>query len=188
MLSAVQLRGARHDEQRVAILLDLRPLMGVLGILDREVVQLELALQAAEQRRVRLVQANPYNMARLAAPVRGIVDRDVGDTSPIDVDAGRDHAIGVDGRGSCCNWRYEAHRFHPRRSSESAWRQIGCERLAPEWMPVNMSAHRVPARVPAFMSAPMPHRGRPSRILRLTEHLPADAVRSHARRRKESGT
>jgi hypothetical protein len=43
---ANELRGARHDEQRVAILLDLRPLVGVVRILDGEIVQLELPLYA----------------------------------------------------------------------------------------------------------------------------------------------
>ena len=38
-----QLRGAGDDEERVAVLLDLRPLVGVLGVLDGEVVQAELA-------------------------------------------------------------------------------------------------------------------------------------------------
>ena len=42
--AADELGGARHDEQRVAILLELRPLVRVLGVLDGEVVQVELVL------------------------------------------------------------------------------------------------------------------------------------------------
>ena len=41
---AVELSRARHDEQRVAILFDLRPLVGVVRILNGEIVQLELPL------------------------------------------------------------------------------------------------------------------------------------------------
>jgi hypothetical protein len=39
-----QLRGARDDEQRLAVLLELGALVGVLGVLDGEVVQAELEL------------------------------------------------------------------------------------------------------------------------------------------------
>ena len=47
-----QLRGARDDEQRVAILLELGALVGVLGVLDGEVVQVELrAARGAAARR-----------------------------------------------------------------------------------------------------------------------------------------
>ena len=52
-----QLRRSRHDEQAVAILLDLRPLVGMVGVLDSEIVQVELLLHAAEQRQIRLVQS-----------------------------------------------------------------------------------------------------------------------------------
>ena len=65
---AVELGGARHDEQPVAILFDLRSLVGVIGVLDREIVQLELPLHAFQERRVRFVQSDPRHMARPAAP------------------------------------------------------------------------------------------------------------------------
>jgi hypothetical protein len=90
---AVELRGARDDEQRVAILLDLWPLMGVVGILDRKVMQPELPLHAAEHRHVGLAQADPDHVVGLAAPARCVVDGDVGDASAFDIDAGRDHAV-----------------------------------------------------------------------------------------------
>jgi len=105
----LELRGARHDEQRVAILLDLRPLMRVIRVLDREVVQLELPLQAAQQRHVGFVQADPHHVIRLVAPACGLVDRNIGDASALDIDACRDHAIGVDGRGGCEIGRSEVH-------------------------------------------------------------------------------
>ena len=96
---AVELRGARHDEQRIAILFDLRPLVGVVGVLDREIVQFELPLYAAQQRHVRFVQPDPHHMARLAAPARGFLNGDVGDAPAIDIRAGRDDTFGADGLG-----------------------------------------------------------------------------------------
>ena len=37
-----KLRGARDDEQRVTILFQLRPLVGMFGVLDRQIMQAEL--------------------------------------------------------------------------------------------------------------------------------------------------
>lgn len=65
-----QLRRPRHDEQGFAILLDLGSLMGVVGVLDRELVQVELLLHRAEQRHVGLVQADPDHVAGLRPPAR----------------------------------------------------------------------------------------------------------------------
>ena len=90
MLSPNELCGARHDEQRVAILFDFRPLMGVVRVLDGEIVQFELPLHAAQKRHIRLVQPDPDHMARLAAPTRGFLNGDVGDAPAVDIDAGRD--------------------------------------------------------------------------------------------------
>ncbi len=73
--------------------------MRVVGILDCKVMQLELPLHAAEHRHIRLVQADPDHMVGLAAPARGFIDGDVGDTPAFDVDAGRDHAAGGGGLG-----------------------------------------------------------------------------------------
>ena len=98
MLPLDDLRGARHDEQAVAILLDLRPLMRVVGVLDGEIVQIELALHAGQQIVMSgSMQADPDDMARLAAPVAGFLDGDVGDTPAIDIGAGRDDAFGSHG-------------------------------------------------------------------------------------------
>ena len=46
-----ELRRPRHDEERLAVLLDLRALMRLLGVLDRHLVQVELFLHAAEELR-----------------------------------------------------------------------------------------------------------------------------------------
>jgi hypothetical protein len=112
--AAVELCGACYDEQRVAILLDLRTLMGVVGVLDREIVQLELLLHAAEHRHVGLVQADPDHMVGLAAPARGFVDGDVGHPSSLDLDTGRDYASGGDRFVLCNARRCDDHGFHPR--------------------------------------------------------------------------
>ena len=113
MLVAVELRGARHDKQRVAILLDLRSLMGVVGILDRKVMQLELPLHAAQQRHVGLMQADPHHVAGLAAPARGFLDGDVGDAPAIDIHAGRDDSFGAGGRGRSNVCGCYVHGFRP---------------------------------------------------------------------------
>ena len=63
---AVELRGAGDDEQRFAILFDLGPLVGVVGVLDGEIVELELPLHAAQQRHIRFVQSDPDHVARPA--------------------------------------------------------------------------------------------------------------------------
>ena len=63
-----QLRGARDDEQRVAVLLELRPGVRVLGVLDRQVVQPELALHPEQKLAARLEQADPDHVAVLAGP------------------------------------------------------------------------------------------------------------------------
>ena len=57
-----RLRGAGHDEQRVAILLDLGVLVRLAGVLDGEIVQAELRLHARQQLRAGLEQADPDHM------------------------------------------------------------------------------------------------------------------------------
>jgi hypothetical protein len=65
---ANQLRGARHDKQRVAILVDLRSLVGVARVFNGKIVQVELLLHTAQEGRIRFVQPDPHHMARPAAP------------------------------------------------------------------------------------------------------------------------
>jgi hypothetical protein len=65
---ANELSGARHDEQPVAILFDLRSLVGVIRVLDGEIVQLELPLHNGQESDIGFVQSNPHHMARPAAP------------------------------------------------------------------------------------------------------------------------
>ncbi|MFK4506258.1 hypothetical protein ABIF81_001436 [Bradyrhizobium daqingense] len=89
-----QLRGARDDEQGLAILLDLGTLMGVVGVLDGEIVQVELLLHRAKQRHVGLVQADPDHMTGLGPPTRCLADGDIGDAPAIDIGTGGDDALG----------------------------------------------------------------------------------------------
>ena len=52
---ANHLSGARHDEQPVPVLFDLRSLVGVVRVFNGEIVQLELPLHTGQQRHVRFV-------------------------------------------------------------------------------------------------------------------------------------
>ena len=70
------LRGVQDDEQRIAVDLDLRALVRVVRVLDREVVQAELLLQLLEQRLVGLVQSDPDEGVRLLEDVADLVERD----------------------------------------------------------------------------------------------------------------
>ena len=91
--AAHELRGARDDEQRVAILFELRPLVRMLGVLDGEVVQVELALHPVQELAARLPQADPDDMTVLLRPGARLVDRDVGDALSARIDAGGDDAV-----------------------------------------------------------------------------------------------
>ena len=53
------LRGAQRDEHRVAVDFELRTLVRVQRVLDREIVQAETLLHGAQQFLVRLVQSDP---------------------------------------------------------------------------------------------------------------------------------
>src|SRR4051794_1831227 len=86
---------ARHDEERVVVLLELRPLMGVAGVLDRELVQAELRLHAGQKLVARLEEPDPHHMARAARPVARLLDRDVRNPSPTGVSAGCNDARAV---------------------------------------------------------------------------------------------
>lgn len=87
-----QLGGAGDDEERVAVLLDLGPGVGVLGVLDGEVVEVELGLDAEEQVAARLQQADPDHVAVPARPGGGAIDGDVAHPPAVAVDAAGDHA------------------------------------------------------------------------------------------------
>jgi hypothetical protein len=108
-----ELRRSRHDEQAISILFDLGPLVGLAGVLDGEIVQVELLLHVAEQRQIRLVQPDPDYVSRLAAPVRGFIDRDIGNTPAVDVGPRGNDALGRDRIGRGGSQRHNSHGFNP---------------------------------------------------------------------------
>jgi hypothetical protein len=54
-LLAIHLRGAQHNEERLAVPLDLWPLVGAMSVLDRKIVQAKLLLDLSQQVLLRLV-------------------------------------------------------------------------------------------------------------------------------------
>ncbi len=70
------LRGAQHHEQRIAVFLDLRPLVGAVSVLDGEVVEAELLLDLPQQILVRLVEADPDELALEAQDLADILEID----------------------------------------------------------------------------------------------------------------
>ena len=66
------------DEQRVAILLELRPLVRLEGVLDGKLMQAELYLDLPQRSRLGLVQADPDHMPWLVRPFSGLLDGNVG--------------------------------------------------------------------------------------------------------------
>ena len=85
-----ELGGAGDDEQRVAVVLDLRAGVGVLGVLDGEVVQPELALDPVQQLAARLDEPDPHHVPVAARPRRRAVHRYVADPPAVEIDAGGD--------------------------------------------------------------------------------------------------
>jgi hypothetical protein len=62
--------------------------MGMLRVLDGEMVQAELVLHAVQQLRIGLQEAYPDDMALLVGPISGIIDGNIGDAPAIGIDAG----------------------------------------------------------------------------------------------------
>jgi hypothetical protein len=59
------------------------------------------------------MQADPHHVARLAAPVRGFFNGDVGDATAIDIHTGRDDSFGAGGRGGSNGCGCYIHGFRP---------------------------------------------------------------------------
>ncbi len=68
------LRGFDHDEQRIAVGLQLRPLVRAQRVFDRQIVQAELLLHLAHKRRFRLPEPQPDEGVRLFDHLADIVD------------------------------------------------------------------------------------------------------------------
>ena len=87
-LAVDHLRGARDDEQRVAILLDLGILMRLAGILDGELMQVAAAPARVRSKPVEGSHRPIQTMCRPARPGAGLFDRDVAKPAALRIDAG----------------------------------------------------------------------------------------------------
>jgi hypothetical protein len=74
-----QLRRVHHDEQRLAVDLELGPLMRLERILDREIMQAEALLHLAEDVLARLMQADPDEPPGLGLELGEAVDVEISD-------------------------------------------------------------------------------------------------------------
>jgi len=92
-----ELRRARHDEDGIAVELDLRIVVRLASILNGKVVQAELCLDAAQKLIGGLMQTDPDDVPGLGSPLVRLLDADVADAAPAAIDAGR-HEAGLDGR------------------------------------------------------------------------------------------
>ncbi len=98
-----KLRGARDDEDAVAVELDLRMVVRLAGVLDGEVVQAELGLDAIEELVGRLMQPDPDHVARLRGPLVRFLDADVAHPAAAAIDACR-HEAGLGHCGELGRW------------------------------------------------------------------------------------
>src|SRR4030095_6509795 len=81
----IDVSGAQHEEDRVAVSLELRPLVGASGVLDREVVERELLLDLGEHLFVGLVEADPDEPTGLLEHLADVGDRDLADAQAVRV-------------------------------------------------------------------------------------------------------
>lgn len=94
------LRGGHHHEQRIAVGLDLGPLVRVARILDGQVVQAEFLLQFQQHIIVGVVQAYPDEAVATGDDIADGVQADVVALAVVIVVDAVDDAGGV-GRGRC---------------------------------------------------------------------------------------
>ena len=90
-------------------MLDLGVLVRLAGVLDGELMQVELRLHAPQELVAGFEEADPDDMAGSLRPVAGLVDRDVGDALAAGIDARRDDAGLIDRR---CRRGYELNESH----------------------------------------------------------------------------
>jgi len=89
-----QFGGVQHRKQRIAVFLDLRPLMSLARILDRELVQAELLRHLVQLGFRWLEQSHPYETAGAMEVFADVGDRDVGQLSTLLVrDATDEHEV-----------------------------------------------------------------------------------------------
>jgi hypothetical protein len=76
-LAVLHLRRAQDDEERLAVLLELRALVGVARVLDRQLVQAELVPDLVEGGVLGLVQPDPHELSRDLQDLADVVEGDV---------------------------------------------------------------------------------------------------------------
>ena len=77
VVGRADLHHVQHGEQGVVVLLDLRPLVAVAGVLDRELVQAELLLHLRQLLGRGVLERDPDEAAGLADVLADVVDRHV---------------------------------------------------------------------------------------------------------------
>ena len=80
----------QHDEQAIAVLVDLGSLMTFLRILHGEGVQLELILHLRDLRGLRVAQSHPDEDAGLAEILMNVADVEVGELRTVPISHTRD--------------------------------------------------------------------------------------------------
>ncbi len=101
-----ELRRAQDDEQGVAVAFELRPLVRSMGVLDREVVQLEGGLNLVEERLVGLVETEPDEDRRIRERRRDLVQGEGRDPHAVPIGGAVD-----DARRS--RWLFHRHSLRP---------------------------------------------------------------------------
>ena len=86
-----QVRRSQHHEHGVLVEFELRPLMRVVGVLDREVVQTELLLHGAQDVLLRLVESEPDELIRFLECAANLPDANVGHAHAAAVGGAVDH-------------------------------------------------------------------------------------------------
>ena len=76
------------DEDRVAVDFELRALMCLAGVLDRQIVQVEFLLHLPQQLLIRLVQADPDHGVFAVSPLSSLFNADVAKAQPVLVHRG----------------------------------------------------------------------------------------------------
>jgi hypothetical protein len=98
---------ACDDKQSVAVLFELRSLVGFERVLDGEIMQAKFPLELSQDIQAGLVQADPDNVFRFARPLANIRDGHFGHPSAACINSRSNHARGV--RGLSQDWPESVH-------------------------------------------------------------------------------
>src|SRR5262245_41057888 len=82
-LTLDKLRGAKHNKQGLVVDLGFRPLMGAVGILDGQLMEIEPPLDLRQHLFVRLIEADPDEGASAGLELVELVDIKIGDPAAI---------------------------------------------------------------------------------------------------------